>query len=84
MKKKAIGFVVATVAAGLIMSGHVKAEEKAAAPAKVKCTGINECKGKGACKSEENACKGKNSCKGKGVVETSKKECAEKKGKEAK
>ena len=30
------------------------------------CTGKNECKGKGGCKTASNECAGKNECKGKG------------------
>src|SRR5689334_20102638 len=30
------------------------------------CKGMNECKGKGMCKTDDNACRGKNDCKGKG------------------
>ena len=47
-----------------------------------KCAGLNECKGKGACKSAQNDCKGKNACKGKGFVETkSMQDCTQKGGK---
>ena len=48
----------------------------------VKCAGINECKGHGACSGADNSCKSKNECKGKGWTETaSAKECADKNGK---
>jgi hypothetical protein len=30
------------------------------------CKGLNECKGKGGCKTDNNDCAGKNECKGKG------------------
>ena len=33
----------------------------------VKCSGINACKGQGACAGKDNSCAGKNACKGKGV-----------------
>ena len=49
--------------------------------AKVHCSGINDCKGKGGCSSADNSCKGKNGCKGKGWMETSEKDCTAKKGK---
>ncbi len=42
---------------------------------KVKCEGVNSCKGSSACKTANNACKGQNSCKGMGYLEMSKKEC---------
>jgi len=49
--------------------------------AKVMCKGINECKGKGACKAGEGGCKGKNSCKGKGITAVgSEKDCTDKNG----
>jgi hypothetical protein len=49
--------------------------------AKVKCSGFNSCKGKGACKGAANSCAGQNGCKGKGWIETTAKECKDKKGK---
>ncbi|MBK7862848.1 MAG: hypothetical protein IPJ65_30420 [Archangiaceae bacterium] len=48
--------------------------------AEVRCGGINECKGKGACGSATTSCAGTNECKGKGWNLMSAKECAEKKG----
>lgn len=36
---------------------------------KVRCSGINDCSGKGACASATNSCAGKNQCKGKGWIE---------------
>lgn len=33
---------------------------------KASCKGMNDCKGKGGCKTSDNGCKGKNTCKGKG------------------
>ena len=35
------------------------------------CKGLNDCKGKGGCKTTENACKGQNACKGKGGCKAS-------------
>jgi len=37
------------------------------------CKGLNECKGKGGCKSGDAGCKGKNTCKGKGGCSTTEK-----------
>ena len=48
--------------------------------AKVKCMGVKECKGKGACKSATSSCKGMNECKGKGVTPMSEADCKAKKG----
>jgi uncharacterized membrane protein len=77
------GMLMATAAAVLFLSGAVKAgaAETKATGDKVRCSGINECKGHGACKSAANACAGQNGCKGQGVVETSKAECDKKGGK---
>jgi hypothetical protein len=55
-----------------------------AADAKVKCEGVNSCKGKSACKSANNSCKGQNSCKGKGYLEMTQAQCDAAKAKAAK
>ena len=66
---KAMGAVVAGMAAGTRAFAE---EKKAPAAADAKdvhvCKGMNDCKGKGGCASDEakHACKGKNECKGKG------------------
>ncbi len=75
------GMLIASAAAVLVLSGAVqaKAEEKAAE--NVKCSGVNECKGKGACAGPESSCAGANACKGKGVVTVPKAECDAKGGK---
>lgn len=82
MNKKQLGFVVATAVASLVLTGNAMAEQTAAPQAaKVKCSGINECKGKGACSGATNGCAGKNECKGKGWVETTPADCTTKGGK---
>jgi len=48
--------------------------------AKVKCQGINACKGKSSCATANNDCAGLNTCKGKGWLEVTAKECRAKKG----
>lgn len=73
------GAMVASAVAGLFAAGApgvVTAKESA----KVKCAGVNSCKGKGQCHSATTSCAGMNSCKGKGWVEMTDKECKEKKG----
>jgi hypothetical protein len=73
------GALVASAVAGFFAAatpGVANAKDTA----KVKCSGINSCKGKGACKSATSSCKGMNDCKGKGWVESSEKECKTKKG----
>jgi len=76
------GIMIATAVATLALSGSLTAlAQDKSKMEPVKCTGANECKGKGACKSAQNDCKGKNACKGKGFVETKDdKECATKGG----
>lgn len=73
------GAIVASAVAGLFAAatpGLVLAKDTG----KVKCSGINDCKGHGSCKSATSSCKGANECKGKGWVETTEKECKAKKG----
>lgn len=55
-----------------------KAEKETAS---VRCEGINECKGKGACGGATHACAGQNECKGKGWILVSEKDCKAKNGK---
>ena len=77
------GKAIAMTVAGLLLAaaptlshaGDDKTKE-----AKVKCAGVNECKGKAACAGGGNSCAGQNACKGKGWVETTEKECTDKKG----
>ncbi len=66
---------VALAAAAAVMFSTVVMTTAQADEAKVKCQGVNSCKGQSACKSANNACKGQNSCKGKGFVEMSKADC---------
>ncbi|WP_137935812.1 hypothetical protein [Chitinivorax sp. B] len=74
MKIKATRVALASAAA--LMFGAIAVPgAHAADEAKVKCEGINGCKGQSACKTAKNDCKGLNSCKGQGWVEASKQEC---------
>jgi hypothetical protein len=66
---------VALAAAAAVMFSTVAVSTASADEAKIKCSGVNSCKGQSACKSANNACKGQNSCKGKGFVEMSKADC---------
>ncbi|MBI3770580.1 MAG: hypothetical protein HY271_19090 [Deltaproteobacteria bacterium] len=79
MNKK-VGILIAGAAAGLILSGAVSARADEKMGSDVFCSGINSCKGKGACAGAGNACAGQNGCKGKGVVKSNAKECKEKGG----
>jgi hypothetical protein len=66
---------IALAAAAAIMFSTVAATSAGADEAKVKCQGVNSCKGQSACKSANNACKGQNSCKGKGFVQMTQAQC---------
>jgi hypothetical protein len=75
------GKAIAMTVAGLLLAVGPRvgqADEKKSD--KIKCSGINSCKGKGACSGAANGCAGKNGCKGKGWVEASEKECKDKGG----
>ena len=78
MKKRNVVLSVALGAAYL--AGGVAVTPIWPAEAKVKCAGINACKGKGACHGAANSCAGQNACKGKGWIEATAKECKDKKG----
>jgi hypothetical protein len=80
MKRK--GFLIATAAATLFLSGAVtaRAEEKAGGD-QVICDGVNACKGQGSCAGAGHACAGKNACKGQGHTKTSAADCKAKGGK---
>ena len=80
MKKRNVLLTVALGAACLASSVTPIWPAEAAKDAKVKCGGINSCKGKGACQGASNSCAGQNGCKGKGWVEVTAKECKDKKG----
>lgn len=84
MKKSTL---VASAVASLFAMGAYAADAKApakddkAAASNVKCTGVNECKGKGACGVPgKHDCHGQNECKGKGWIQLSKEECSKKGG----
>jgi hypothetical protein len=82
MKMTMNGKAIAMTVAGLLLAvaPRVGQADDKTKEAKVKCGGINSCKGKGSCAGASNGCAGKNGCKGKGWVEASEKECKDKKG----
>jgi len=82
MKMTINGKAIAMTVAGLLLAvaPRVGQADDKTKEAKVKCGGINSCKGKGSCAGASNGCAGKNGCKGKGWVEASEKECKDKKG----
>jgi hypothetical protein len=86
---KMTGAVVASVVAGLFAANAFAAssttkdsKDSKTTSAKVKCSGVNDCKGKGECSQDDHGCSGNNSCKGKGwVTMDSAKACTAKGGK---
>ena len=88
MNKSMKGFVIASAVASLFATA-AHAGDKAAAPkkdakvaAKVRCEGVNACKGKGECGGASgNSCAGTNECKAKGWIQISEKDCKAKGGK---
>lgn len=85
MHPVAKGVMIATAVATLALSGSLTAAAQDKGKMEpVKCVGVNDCKGKGACKSAQNDCKGKNACKGKGFMPAKDAaECTQKGGKVA-
>ncbi len=77
--------LAASAAAALFLAGMAGAAhaEEPGAEAKIKCEGVNSCKGHGECKSAANACKGQNGCGGKGFMMMSQAECDAAKAKAA-
>jgi uncharacterized membrane protein len=78
--------ILAAAAGALFLAGHatpsLAAEE--AGDGKVKCEGVNSCKGHSDCSTAENKCSGQNSCKGKGFLMLTPEECKAAKDKMAK
>jgi uncharacterized membrane protein len=74
--------LAAAVAALFALSAEASAPAKDAKTnaAAIKCSGVNECKGKSACAGAGNACAGKNECKGKGVTKMTEADCKAKGG----
>ena len=74
--------IASAVAALFAFSAQAGAPAKDAkgASADVKCSGVNECKGKSACAGAGNSCAGKNECKGKGVMTMKEADCKAKGG----
>ena len=66
VRRVVLGAAVASALGSLLASGIAYAAEKEGKTAEktVKCVGVNDCKGKGTCKSAKNDCKGQNACKG--------------------
>lgn len=68
------GVALAAAAFTLAITGVAFTTAPAQA-AQVKCSGVNACKGQGACKGASNACKGQAACKGQGWINASAENC---------
>ncbi len=67
---------LAAVAATLFLAGAgAVVASPALAADKIKCEGVNSCKGSSACKTLFSDCAGHNECKGKGFVMLTPEEC---------
>jgi uncharacterized membrane protein len=76
------GASIASAVALLLGAAVPTAAAAKSSSKEVKCTGVNDCKGKGSCSGADNSCSGKNDCKGKGwVKEKSAKACTKAGGK---
>lgn len=82
MQRNLKGALIATAVAGLFFAqGALADHHEEGTDADVKCMGVNECKGKGACGVPgKHDCHGQNECKGKGWIKLSKEECSKKGG----
>jgi hypothetical protein len=72
--KKRSGTAIATAAA-LLFTAAMAGSSFAGEPAKMRCDGVNACKGQSACKTATSGCSGQNACKATGYLELTKKDC---------
>jgi hypothetical protein len=83
MDRREFTKIMGAVAAGMVAGSRVSAQQKAddKAPKHV-CKGMNDCSGKGGCKTGDKGCAAKNTCKGKGgcAAAAAKHDCAKKNG----
>jgi hypothetical protein len=78
---KSRGIAIAAVVAGLVAAAAPTVlAQSGQADKKIRCGGINSCKGQSACNTAKNSCKGQNACKGQGWVPATDKECKDKGG----
>ena len=52
------------------VNDRIPADNDSSTPSKHACKGLNDCKGRGGCKTDLNTCRGKNECKGRGGCKT--------------
>ena len=73
---------LASAAALLFVAGAQAANAHEEQPAgKIKCEGVNACKGQSSCHSAQNDCSGQNACRGKGFKYMTPAECEQAKAK---
>ena len=73
MKNNRSGAAIASMAA--LLFGSTTIAPALADEAKIRCEGVNSCKGTSACATAHNTCAGRNSCRGQGFLELSKADC---------
>ncbi|HEX5658226.1 MAG TPA: hypothetical protein VFX59_13570 [Polyangiales bacterium] len=79
LKGAAIAGALAAMFAG--SAAHADGKSDKSTSQTVKCSGANDCKGKGGCKSAKIECKGQNGCKGQSfTMMSSAKDCTDKGG----
>ena len=77
---KTTGAAIAATAAIMLVSGAGLSAPASAGNGKVKCYGVNACKGKSACATATSSCAGHNACKGKGWIKLTAADCKAKGG----
>jgi uncharacterized membrane protein len=73
--KSSIAILAAAAGALFLAASPAHAEENVGKEGKIKCEGVNSCKGHSDCHSAHNECSGKNACKGKGFKIMTPEEC---------
>jgi uncharacterized membrane protein len=73
--KSTTAILAAAAGALFLAAAPVHAEEQVGKEGKIKCEGVNSCKGHGDCHSAHNECAGKNGCKGKGFKMMTPEDC---------
>jgi uncharacterized membrane protein len=82
IRSKNVALAAAVAGLFALSAGHAFAADKDMGKGdKVKCEGVNSCKGQSSCKSAKNDCAGKNGCKGQGFTMLTPEECTAMKAK---
>lgn len=75
MKTQSAALALAAAALFLSSGGPATADDQGMEAAKIKCEGVNQCKGHSDCKTQLSEGPGKNACKGKGFLMLTPEEC---------